>query len=341
MIKSQLDNHDTVDLFKFIGSIFIFLMHINIWGDSLQLRFQWELLSRWAVPFFFIISSFFLFRKEGDNANIDNQSLRIYVQRVFSLYISWFIINVPSIIYLRLVRPGIAKLSTWIAFIKGIILSSSFAGSWFLLSSIVSAYLLFLLSKRFKTITCVLFAIIPYTLCLLTSAYGGVLTEKMSGVLTWLCFPLNIFGGLLYFSIGKLIYEKMDIIQKAPLSILGLLSVLFFVLYFIEIKQTMNEGIYWSSDYAIAIIPLALSLSLFCLKSTLKVKKSKQLRAISTIVYCAQGNILCAAPFICKFLGIPHFFVRGIIGLFMMSLMVAIILFVQKTNKSTFIKALT
>lgn len=341
MTGGQRRNYDTVDLFKFIGSIFIFLMHIKILGDSQPLSFVLELLSRWAVPFFFIISSFFLFRKEGDNCNIDKQSLNKYIKRVLSLYIAWFIINLPSIIYLRLIRPGIAQLSTWIAFVKGSILSSSFTGSWYLLSSIVSAFLLFLLSKRFKTITCFFIAIIPHTLCLLTSAYGGLLSDKMAGALTWLCFPLNIFSSLLYFSLGKIIYEKKEVFLKAQLSVLGLLTVLFTVLYFIEIKLTINKGIYLSSDYALSIIPLAFFLSLFCLKSTLKVQHAKRFRTISTIVYCAQSNVLWAVPFICKCLGITHFYVRGILGLFIMTLIVAIIIFAQRTHKSRFLESLT
>lgn len=47
-------NNDSIDLFKLLASIMIFVMHCSV------LPFGWELMSRWAVPFFFITSSFFL-----------------------------------------------------------------------------------------------------------------------------------------------------------------------------------------------------------------------------------------------------------------------------------------
>ncbi len=113
----QTAKYGTVDLFKFIGSIFIFLMHLNMFGDSSTLRFSWELLARWAVPFFFIVSSFFLFSKEVDN-NIDKQTLKKYLKRMFIRYLAWFIFNLPSLVYLSLIRPAIGLPGTWISFIK-------------------------------------------------------------------------------------------------------------------------------------------------------------------------------------------------------------------------------
>ena len=162
-------SYNTVDLAKFIGSLMIFMLHLDIFRDSATLRYPFELLSRWAVPFFFVISSFLLFSKEDPNShNIDKQTLSKYTKRIAILYATWFIVNLPSTIYLELLRPGIGKIETWISFVKGALLSMTFAGSWYLLSSIFSAFLLFEMSKKFSTRKSILISIIPFALCLLT-----------------------------------------------------------------------------------------------------------------------------------------------------------------------------
>ena len=336
----QAAKYDTVDLFKFIGSIFIFLMHLNMFGDSSMLRFSWELLARWAVPFFFIVSAFFLFSKEVDN-NIDKQTLKKYLKRLSILYLAWFIINTPSIVYLRLIRPGTGKIDTWISFIKGALLSSTFTGSWFLLSSAFSAGLLYLLSKRYCTKTCLFISFVPLLLCILSSAYGGLLPESVSTVLRWLNFPLNLFGGLFYFSLGKLIYEKKEMIFKVPSVLILFITILSFVFYFVEIQLTTRLKRYHSSDFAFALVPLSVSIALFCITIRSQIPISRYLRNMSTIIYCAQGNVLCAVSLISKCIGVTSFYYRGLLGIVMMIFIIFIILFAQKRRKPEFILYLT
>ena len=335
------ENYNTVDLFKFIGSLMIFMLHLDIFRDSATLRYPFELLSRWAVPFFFVISSFFLFSKEDPNShNIDKLTLIKYIKRIAILYAAWFIVNLPSTIYLELLRPGIGKIETWISFVKNALLSMTFAGSWYLLSSIFSAFLLFEMSKKFSTQKSILISIIPFALCLLTSAYSGLLHAGIFNVLRWLRFPLNIFGGVMYFSIGKYLYENKDrLLKHSSFLYLGLV-VLFMALYLVEIRFTHIVGVYRVSDFAICLLPLSFVIAVLSIKARLNIQHSKGLRKISTIVYCAQGNILCAAS-AAKFIGIDSFFLKGLIGFILMFLCVGLILYLQKVQTIKFVYYLT
>ena len=337
----QSNNYNTVDLFKLIGSLMIFMLHLDIFRDSATLRYPFELLARWAVPFFFVISSFLLFSKEDPSShNIDKQTLIKYIKRIAILYAAWFIVNLPSTVYLELIRPGIGKIDTWISFIKGALLSMTFAGSWYLLSSIFSAFLLFQMSKKLPTQKCILISTLPFSLCLLTSAYGGVLPEGIFNILRWFCFPLNIFGGVMYFSIGKYLFEnKEQFLKRQSLLYIGL-AVLFLTLYIIEIKATHFFGIYRVSDFAISLIPLSVTLAILSIKTQLNIKHPKELRKISTIVYCAQGNILCAAS-AAKYIGVNSFFLKGLFGFFLMIICIAVILYLQKSQKIRFVHYLT
>ena len=58
-VRTRSAGNDTIDLLKFLGSIMIFTMHISAFRDCGQLVFVWEILSRWAVPFFFVTSAYF------------------------------------------------------------------------------------------------------------------------------------------------------------------------------------------------------------------------------------------------------------------------------------------
>lgn len=333
--------YDLVDLFKFIGSILIFLMHLRLFGDSASFQFYWELLARWAVPFFFIVSSYFLFSKEDpQNHTIRKESLIKYLERIAVLYTAWFITNIPSIIYLRLIRPGIGKVETWLSFIKGALLSSTFTGSWYLLSSFFSAFILYLISKRFNTKQCILISVTPHLLCILSSAYGGLLPSSITIILKWLLFPLNIFGGLFYFSIGKYLYEKKDYMLNPQPSILCSFAMISLVLFIIEITTTIKLGIYSSSDYSFAVLPLALFIAIICFQSQKHITHSLLFRKMSTIIYCAQGNVLCAVSILGNCLDINSFFIKGLIGVILMSFIVIALLYAEKRKELKSVKYL-
>ena len=337
--KVTIANNDTIDLFKFFGSIFLFLMHLSIFADSEKFQFTWELFSRWAVPFFFIASSFFLFRKEV-NGNINRQTLLRYVKRIAILYLAWFLFNIPSTFWLRL-RPGTGNLQTWLIFFKNTLLSSSFLGSWYLLSSIFSAVVLYLLSINHSTRTCLLLTATAYVISLLTSCYGGLLPQSIAKVTSWLCFPLNIFGGLLFFAIGKWLYECQEMLLKHNSLIFLLLVLVSFAMYVTETTFSERWGVFRSTDFAIGTVPLAASLFLFCLKSSYSIPYSIILRKSSTVIYCAQGNIICAAAMAAKCIGITSNLLRGVIGIAFMALLIALILYAQKRQCPKWAKHLT
>ena len=83
---------------KFIASAFVFSMHFEALNDFGNANFLLGLLARWGVPFFFISSAFFLFSK-SENGNITKSTLIKYVQRILKLYLFWFVVNLPYVIY--------------------------------------------------------------------------------------------------------------------------------------------------------------------------------------------------------------------------------------------------
>lgn len=77
---------ESIDLAKFVASILIFAMHCDLLSDYKCASIIPQLLARWGVPFFFICSSYFLFRKSAGSLNMDKDVIHKYMLRIFFLY---------------------------------------------------------------------------------------------------------------------------------------------------------------------------------------------------------------------------------------------------------------
>ena len=328
--------YDTIDLLKFIGSILVFTMHLNLFlGTTANLAVQ--LAARWCVPFFFITSSFFLFKK-ADNGVIPAQKLKSYVKRILLLYLAWMIINIPSIVYMRIITNGVSSPLTYFNLIKNTLLSSSFTGSWYLAGSVFSAVVIYFLSKKLSSKAILICTFPFYLICVTTSVYGGVLNDSLSFVLKdMLCFPTNIFGGLFYFALGKFLAENHKKLKSISLLKICLLLGLAFAAYCAEVLLANKLNVLSSTDFALSTALTGFAFVLLGMNLNLKIKNSLVLRKASTIIYCAQGNVLLLNGATKKLLHISNDILLYCIMLFVMAVIVAIILLLQKkTNLRIF-----
>ena len=294
---------DAVDIAKFIGSLLILAMHCEALSDYHEnAGLALTIITRWTVPFFFISSAYFLFRK-GVNGRIDKKQLTRYISRIGMLYLCWFIYNLPSIYYERLYQENLSDLKTWFEFIKFSLFSATFFGSWYLTSSIFSAWLMYMLSRRFKTTTMIGMTSVVYILVVLTSVYKGILPEKLTDILLFFCFPLNLLTGCFYFAIGKYIAENetkiTDVLSGKKAA---LLFIVFYLIYAAEVILSKHSGVFGSSDAAFSTAPLACALFILCLQSKIQCAKSVLYRKLSIIIYCCQGNVLILNSFFRKVL---------------------------------------
>ena len=332
-------NH-SIDLLKFIGSIMIFTMHISAFRDFEQLSFVFELLTRWAVPFYFVCSAYFLFSK-GKNGNITKTDLKKYIKRIAMLYLCWFIINLPSVIACVFYSHNIFNWKVWFCFFRDLVLSSSFSGSWYLVSCMFSAVFVYMLSKRMRTVTVLVIAFCIQTFCIFTSVYAGVLPPILDDVLFEMNFPLNIFGGVVYFAMGKFIFEKEYLFKNLSLFSCVMLTVLFYELYVGEIFLAKTFGIYGGSDEAFCLIPVSLFLFLGCQKACFQINHSRDLRKMSTVIYCCQGNVLVFVPKFLEICGVNASLARLLLGGLCVAVIVAVVFALQKSKKLKWAKYLT
>lgn len=338
-MKENTTENACIDLVKFIASIMIFALQCKAFADLGRFSFSWELLTRWGVPYFFIASSYFLFSR-CDNSN-STKIVKKYILRIALLYFVWFIFNIPNIYIKRLYSQNLLSINTWLIFIKRSLLSSTFTGSWYLVSCMFCAFLICFLSKHFSTRTIVCFSSVIQILCILSSTYVGILPYGIQKGLNILCFPLNCFGGMFYFSIGKWIAENREIVLKKNRIVSLIILLCSYLLYFLEIHLTKRTGLYHMSDQAFSLIPVSFCLFIITLQSSIKLKNAKNLRKISTIIYCAQGNVLVFAMNLRDVYHVESSLLRFLYSCIVMTMIIAIILLLQRSNRCKWIRYFT
>ena len=331
---------DSIDIAKFFGSILIFAMHCTVLGEYRIAQKALEIMARWGVPFFFISSAYLLFRK-SEGGNIERKHLLHYLFRIGMLYLCWMIFNIPSIYIIRLYQKDLTSISTWLTFVKNSVVSSTFTGSWYLVSCIFSACLVYWLSKRFHTKTILLFTLPLYLLCVLTSVYKGVMPEQVANILGFLCFPLNIFNGCFYFALGKYISENESKLKEYLTKTKALILFLaFYLVYVIELLVAKHFNIFASTDVAFSTVALSCALFLFCLQSKIKINNSVLLRKLSIIIYCCQSNGLIFNSLCRKLLG-GHSLIAFIMSCIVVAAISIIILIAQKKTQWKWVNYLT
>lgn len=145
-----------IDLAKFIMAILVVTLHMNPFAKiSASLDYMIaQGITRVAVPYFFVASSFLLFRKMSlDEINV--QKVRKYIKHILRLYLVWSLIYLPIIID---ERKGIHSLHELLQKGTEIVLSTIFIGSywqlWFLLALLIAAiFITTLLFWKVKTRT--------------------------------------------------------------------------------------------------------------------------------------------------------------------------------------------
>ena len=347
----------TVDIIKLFASILIFSMHCVVFDDPLT-NHVLELEARWGVPFFFTVSSYFLFSKCRRRRG-RSRALKRYLKRIIVLYGVWAVYNIPNILHTWF-RDGVFTPETIASFLRGLVLSSSFTGSWYLVSCLFSAVVIYFLSKFLNDGVILAIAFVPQVLRTLYSMMGaaapedvtvalGLLDPQMAravlgfvgsfdwdgilGFAKFVHFPLNLMGGFFYFALGKFLADHEALIAKAiPVVCLVLLAISHF-LFVASTQVFLSHGTVVLTDYGFGLAIAATMIVILALRSDIQITpsdKSLVLRRLSTIIYCGQGNILIAKGPIADVLGLHSHVYEYLIACIMMVALCAFIMFLQR-----------
>lgn len=286
----------SLDILKLISAICIIGIHCFSFNNP-SYDYWYICANRFGVPCFFIISSFFFFRKKQNWEN-----LKLFSLRIAKLYLFWLIATSPLTIYSRFIaNQNLSFSEKIINFIHNSLWSASFSGSWFLMALLQGTLIIYLLKKYFSNKTIFFVSFIIYILPCIAASYNFLFSENsfvtkfissFSSIIfrPYHCFPAS----LIYITIGMIIANSYDkIIHWMNFKKGILLIFISILLWFIENYYILeiSNGERKDSDAFFSLIPLSISLIIFAIYADTKITlnfNTTTLREISTIMYFSQ-----------------------------------------------------
>jgi hypothetical protein len=244
-MQKETSNYNMVDLIKWICSIFVIAIHSRLFLDtsSTNLAAAWLSypLFQSAVPFFFIVSTFFIGKKIiwNQNSNENYEVLEKNALRMLKMYLIWILIYLMPTTYQVFTKVDTlsAKEKIWYLvltiFMGGNIYS---AHLWFLLGFGISlSIILFACGKKLSNLKWVFISsIVMYGIRVFAGVTPIQTDDKFFGLILE-TFQFLLFSSLFYCVIGLVFakyeiffFERIKLPVKVILLIMGyLLSIAF------------------------------------------------------------------------------------------------------------------
>ena len=280
------------DITKFILSLLIVQIHIGLFSTyniATEELFK-NLIGRYAVPLFFMISSYLLFDKiDKDHLfSLENKYIyNRYISRLLILYTSWLIIYFISLKFIFNMDISITQ------FISSYFTDGLYRQFWYLNAQILGTILFLILLRSFSINKILIISIILYIFGLILVPYNSIFIKifpfipKYEGNVL-MCRNFLTFA-LVYISIGY--YINLLKTKKINIKLMSYLSAIFFILSIIEFIYLKNID----CKYYALLIFILLSSSCICTilpRINLKPKKIYiKLRKYSILIYCLHTLI--------------------------------------------------
>lgn len=214
-----------VNIVKLIGSIMVVMIHTQPFYMT-DLNYYVFCLCTMAVPYFFVISSYFYY-KNGQQWK--------YIKRLLILYVVWLIIELP-IVYYRFFHNDDTFVFNITKLLRKFISGSLFPGSWYLMALMEGMIFIKIIQRWLNNWWLLFISGIFYVLCLLSSSYS-FLVENVAIWVTlnkWITFGNSFFVGVIYIVIGKILSER-------KLQNKNILLGFFFILWIIEFSLLKSD----------------------------------------------------------------------------------------------------
>jgi surface polysaccharide O-acyltransferase-like enzyme len=241
----DFQRNNTVDIFRLIASYCIVALHIHFENTHPNLYGVISLLSRWGVPFFFLIGGYY-FQRSLDKHGFS--AFRKTFVRIFIIYV------IVSIVYLPLTNFsfGIKSLFT-----------GDYFHLWFLPSMLLGLCVLYLYDKLKLNSNLIVITIIVFSLIILIGEPYSFLTNfQHLPIRSLMSIPFMLIGS--YFS--KAGNRVMEITPRKSILLIAFGAIL--TLLEARIITSLTERPFYS--YEILIGSFLMSIGIFTLSFSLK-----------------------------------------------------------------------
>ena len=284
-----------VDLMKFIGAFFVVIIHVPPL-KSVAPFLNYALVNylvRIAVPFFFVASGYFLFRK----TTFDNFDIGIpikYAVKNIKLYLIWTVIYLYPIIYYTIIHNEKGRTYGIWESIRNTIFMGSYVHLWYVKATAVAVLMLALLvKKRVKLIYIMVLATVLYVIGLLGQSYFGLLRPLESNETLWEILQAvgevmgttrnGVFEGFFFILLGALFAYK-PIVMRFRNAVIGFCISM--ILLFGEVVCVKYFDWCIAKDMYIFLVPAVFFLFYIATHVELKEhKRYREMRAIGAMIF--------------------------------------------------------
>lgn len=211
--------YNSIDLAKFFAAILVVAIHSRPFAGNELADYFFTSFLRIAVPFFFVATGFFFFLKEKPD-------IRRYTERLASLYVLWFIIEIYFVYQRFFVDYDHSLPIQLFNFFRSLLFSNTWYASWFIMACIIAVNIIYYLSRKLNNWWLLLVGFGAYLISLFCSSYSRVLDLILNerfryyhAAFSYFFMPANSFiVALVYIAIGKFIAEEMVRERKYGIS---------------------------------------------------------------------------------------------------------------------------
>lgn len=300
-------NYQNLDILKYISAILIMILHLRPFinfSDQLDLAFN-NIITRICVPIFFIITGYFVAKKEKNNENY----IKDYVKKTIPLYLVWSLLYIPIIIgtiiqYLPIINEYLSKIN--IALPLFIILSMlllpvvilialCYTGIYYHLWYFPAIIFSLLILKKWKNKFNIKYLLVISFILLLfgaTETYYGILPLSIKELLS---YYYNIFfttRNFLFFGLFYVVLGYFIGIKERPYSkyCFAKLIISFFLLVFEAIL--LHDTNRLNSNILLSCVPLTYYLFISVIYITNNVQLKFQFGNLSKYYYLIHPMII-------------------------------------------------
>ena len=238
--------YGAIDIAKYVSALLVVCIHTYPFYEVSQtFNTYWiQTVCRLAVPFFFVASGFFFFRKITNDLSTNEEALLNYEKRLGKIYLTWTIIYLPYTIWDY--AHANFRIYHIFAYLRDVIFNGSYYHLWFLPALMLATYIVYLLYTKHSMKRALIVSLILYIFGYLINVYTPI-WETMPYVSFFFGFFTKvlvtsrdgIFFGPMFVCIGLLLSKTRRLPHRV--SMIGWL--ISFILLVMEVHLYDQMGI--------------------------------------------------------------------------------------------------
>ena len=305
--KSNKLSYENLDILKYISAILIIILHLRPfinYSNELDLAFN-NIITRICVPIFFLITGYFVAKKEKDNKDYISN----YIKKLIPLYLVWSAIYIPVLLgtIIKYIPPIFSYISTLnipipllitliiilipLALLIALVYTGVYYHLWYFPATILSLLVLKKWKKKFniKYLLGISFILLLFGA---TETYWGVIPKSIQQLLSYyykIFFTTRnfLFFGLFYVVFGYYIGSKEELYSKYCFEkfIISIFLLIFEAILLHDIDRL-------NSNILLSCIPLVYYLFISTIYLSKKINNTKNIRNYSKYYYLIHPSVI-------------------------------------------------